>query len=213
MLSPKHVVVTEEWKVRQALSALGITPDFVRNVAVAASSARADSLPVDPCSAPGTQAYIYGVRSIRLQLLPLDWRLSREGHVESTVSDELGIQLCFQNVDRACGDRNPEAISEKGSGSRKLINDGWQTELWEKVDSGPSHTYGSTPTVWVICVSTDEKRLRAEVSCPEVFEGDQFDGFSTRIFVVDEAFDPKPKSEKKSDDGDDYQDEVRISKR
>lgn len=45
---------------------------------------------------------------------------------------------------------------------------------------------GVTPTVWMFCVSNDGKRLRAEVSKPSNFEGDQFEDFSKRIFVLDE---------------------------
>lgn len=214
MLALKPIVVIPVGQGESALNALGLTPEIIKNVAQAASAARADSLAVDPCSAPGTQAYIYGVRSIRLQLLPNGWRMSRAGNVESTVNDELGIQLCFQNVDQACGDRDPEAISGKGSGSRKLIHDGRQTELFENGDRNMPKTIGSTPTVWVICVSADDKHVRAEVSCPEIFEGEQFDGFSKRIFVVDEALDPKPRPDKKSDGEDDAAEfDVQIAKK
>src|SRR4051794_13855024 len=118
MAHPKRTVVTAEWEVRQELRALGLTVEIVAKVARAAAAAKADTLPVDPCSAPGTQAYFAGIRHIRLELQPLSWRMDRPGNVESTVNDELGIQLCFQNVDQACGDREPQAISEKGSGAR-----------------------------------------------------------------------------------------------
>ena len=72
------------------------------------------------------RAYINGVRAIRMDLLPLGWRLSRTGNVEATVNDKLGIQICFQNVDIACTEQNPQAISGKGAGSRKLIQNGVQ---------------------------------------------------------------------------------------
>jgi hypothetical protein len=211
MNNRKPMVVTAAWEVRQALRVLGLTPEIVRNVAEAAAAGKAESLDVDPCSAPGTLAYIRGIRSIRLQLLPHGWRLSRAGNVESTVNDELGIQICFQNVDQACGERDPQAISAKGSGSRKLIQDG-QAELFDRTSDSAAQTYGAVPTVWVVCVSTNERRLQAEISCPDAFEGDQFDGFIKRIFVVDESFDPTPEFKKDDDDGPaDY--EVRISKK
>lgn len=208
------VVVTAEWQVKQELRSLGLTPEVIKNVAMASAAAKADTLAVDPLSAPGTQAYNRGIRSIRLQLLPDGWRISRVGNVESTVSDSRGIQVCFQNVDLACGARDPQANSPKGSGARRLIRDGQQGELFERSSTSTPIVYGSVPTVWVICVSTSENRLRAEVSCPDVFEGDQFDGFSKRIFVVDESLDPTPTSTQEPDDGvgpADY--EVRIAKK
>lgn len=211
------ILVSEPWEVRQELRALGLTEEFVLRVARACAAAKVDALEIDPCSTPGTLAYIAGVRHIRLQLLPDGWVLSRSGNVESTVNHELGIQLCFQNVDQACADQDPQAISGKGAGSRKLIADG-QGNLF---DSPPVQSQlkptrlGSIPTVWILCVSIGPKRLCAEVSCPEVFEGEQFDGFSKRILVVDEDLNPTPAPEDKErpDAGDDADFEVRISKK
>lgn len=214
MLNPKPIIVTAEHEVRQELRALGMTQEFVIAVAKAVSAGKADALAVDPLSTPGTFGYIKGVRTIRLSLLPLGWRISRVGNVESTVSDVLGIQLCFQNVDMACTDRNPQAISGKGSGSRGLINAGQQGELFARAEDKTKQIRGVVPLVWVICVSTEGKKLRAEVSCPQVFEGDQFSGFSKRIFVVDEDLNPTPDTDIKPDDDsgtDQY--EVRIAKK
>ncbi len=213
MQSSKHKVISDGWEVNSMLHALGLTSEIISNVARAAAGAKADALSVDPCSSPGQFAYIYGVRAIRLQLLPRGWLISREGNVESTVNHELGIQLCFQNVHRACGELDPEAISGKGPGSRKLIHDG-QAELFETLDTHINKVVGTTPTVWVLCVSSDEKTIRAELSCPESFEGNQFQGFSKRIFVLDESLDPKTRNDNCSDDDiDDTDFEVRISKK
>jgi hypothetical protein len=158
-------------------------------------------------------SYIYGVRAIRLNLLKHGWRESRLGNVESTVNDDLGVQLCFQNVDVACNDdKNPRAISGKGAASRSLVAAG-QGELFEPPadDSGVS-LLGSTPTVWVICVSVEGFSVRAEVSCPKTFEGTQFEDFKPRIFVLDESFEPHPTRDGADDaDIDDF--DVEISKK
>nr|WP_315491519.1 hypothetical protein [uncultured Rhodoferax sp.] len=191
MIYSKPVVISESSKVHQELRALGLTEEIVTTIARMAAAAKAEALEIDPASTPGTLAYIKGVRAIRLALLPLDWRLSRTGNVESTVNDKLGIQICFQNVDIACTEQHPQAISGKGAGSRKLINDG-QVELFDREDPVATDAVGSAPTVWFVCVSTDSKKLRAEVSCPEAFEGNQFEGFSKRIFVIDEDINPAP---------------------
>jgi hypothetical protein len=90
--------------------------DIVTSIARKAAAAKAEALEIDPSSTPGTLAYINGVRAIRMDLLPLGWRLSRTGNVEATVNDKLGIQICFQNVDIACTEQNPQAISGKGAG-------------------------------------------------------------------------------------------------
>jgi hypothetical protein len=213
MLDPKQVQVRESWEVHQELQSLGLTTELVTTVARACSAAKAESLEIDPCSAPGTMAYIKGVRHIRLQLIPQGWEVSRAGNVESTVNHERGIQLCFQNVDIACTSQDPLAISGKGAGSRKLILDG-QADLFGIPAQGQPVVRGSVPTVWVLCVSIDAKKLRAEVSCPKIFEGNQFSGFSKRIFVVDEDLNPSPSDNKLPDDDIDGEEfEVRIAKK
>lgn len=213
MPQPQQRVFSAESEVREQLAALGITPEIVANVARMVAGAKAEALEIDPANSPGQRAYMMGVRAKRLTLLPLGWRMSRAGGVEATVNDELGIQICYQSVDMACTDYEPRAISGKGAGSRKLIQDG-QGELFERDAPGSPVPLGATPKVWVICVSTDLKKLRAEVSCPEAFEGDQFEGFSTRIFVVDEDLEFQPAGDKKPDnDGDAADFEVRIAKK
>ena len=213
MLSRKPILVTADHEVRQELAALGLTEEFVTTVARASAAGKADALEIDPVSTPGTFAYIMGVRSKRMQLLARGWDIGRPGNVEATVNHELGIQLYFQNVDMACTERIPHAISGKGSGARDLIHAGIQGHLFERDNSKQTQQRGVAPLVWVICVSTAGKKLRAEVSRPEVFEGDQYERFQKRIFVVDEDWDPKPAITKRDDDSgtDDY--EVRIAKK
>lgn len=185
MIQLTPIVITEGYSVHQELHKLGLTVDIVTSIARKVAAAKAEALEVDPVSTPGTFAYIYGVRAIRLELLTRGWRASRSGNVESTVNDDLGIQICFQNVDVACTKQDPQAISGKGAGSRRLIYDG-QSDLFDRDAPEAVDALGSVPTVWFVCVSVDSKKLRAEISCPQVFEGDQFDGFSKRIWVVDE---------------------------
>lgn len=213
MLQPKPVVINEDFQVRQELRALGLTIDIVTSIARKAAAAKAEALEIDPSSTPGTLAYIMGVRAIRMELMPKGWRLSRAGNVESTVNDKLGIQLCFQNVDVACTEQQPQAISGKGAGARKLIQDG-QAELFDREAPEAVDAFGSTPTVWTVCVSTDGKKLRAEVACPEAFEGNQFEGFRKRIWVVDEDMDPTPNHISQPDGGSGtVEHEVRIAKK
>lgn len=213
MLQPKPVVISEGSQVRQELCKLGLTTEIVTTIARKAAAAKAEALEIDPSSSPGTLAYIFGVRAVRTALIAIGWRMSRAGNVESTVNDELGIQICFQNVDTACTDRHPQAISGKGAGSRKLIQAG-QAELFDREAPEAVDAIGSTPTVWVVCVSTDDKKLRAEVSCPDAFKGNQFEGFSKRIWVVDEDLAPAPdRIDRPNDGSESVEHEVRIAKR
>lgn len=215
MTQQTTVVINDGLSVSQELAALGLSVDIVKFIAQTAAAAKAEALEIDPSSTPGTLAYIHGVRATRMALLPLGWRLSRTGNVEATVNDKLGIQICFQNVDIACAEQNPQAISGKGAGSRKLIQSG-QAELFDRAAPDAVDAYGSTPIVWAVCVSTDSRQLRAEVSCPKAFEGNQFDGFSRRIWVVDEDLEPTPTPvdiAQYDDDSGAEEHEVRIAKK
>lgn len=212
----REVIVKDAVEVRQALAAMGLTFEIIEKVADAAATAKADTMPEEPMNAAGINAYNKGVAATRINLIPLGWQMSHHRGIEATLNHKLGIQLVFQNVDAACTDRDPQAISGKGSGARQLVYEGQrQKELFEREDGTREQALGVTPKVWLICVSTSEKRLRAEVSCPLLFEGNQFEGFSKRLFVLDRDYDPAPQVRVDADDdggvGDSF--EVKIVKK
>lgn len=193
------LVISEPLDVEQEISQLGLKLSIAHQVARAAAAARASALDIDVAFTPGMLSHIHGNRHLRLQLLPQGWRKGRFNNVESVINDELGIQIIFQNVDLACDhNHSPQAISGKGAGSRQLVQAGLQGELWEKPVNPPmdvnqeNSKKGVTPVVWMFCVSNNGSRLRAELSKPDNFEGDQFKDFSKRIFVLDEESGAEP---------------------
>lgn len=186
-------VFSEPLDAEQEISKLGLGLQIAQDVARGAAVGRASALEIDVAFTPGMLSHIYGNRYLRLKLLPQGWRKGRFNNVESVINDDLGIQVIFQNVDMACDPHHsPQAISGKGAGSRQLVQAGLQQELWEnpiKSDDDLSQANsrrGVMPSVWIFCVSNDGKRLRAELSKPNSFEGNQFEDFSKRIFLLDE---------------------------
>lgn len=204
------VVIDDPLSVEQEVSQLGLTLEIAQKVTRAASAARASALDVDVAFTPGMLSHIHGNRHLRLELTPRGWRPSRFNGVESVINDDLGIQIVFQNVDIACVlHHSPKAISGKGAGSRELVQRGLQSELWENPVNPPKdpnqveNKKGTVPLVWMFCVSDDGKRLRGEISRPGNFEGDQFEFFSKRIFILDEDINTEPTvSAKRMDDDD-----------
>ncbi|KXS54736.1 MAG: hypothetical protein AWU57_867 [Marinobacter sp. T13-3] len=209
---PDPIIVDDEATAEQDLAAIGLSAGLIRKVALAAAAGRAESLRVDPVSAPGQLAYIYGVRELRLGLEREGWRINRDGNVEATVNNDLGIQLFFQNVDIACSKRTPQAISKKGKASRDLIAAS-QTDMFSELsDEIGENVHGTIPAVWIVCVSSDGQSVRAEVSCPKQFEGSQFEDFHHRIFVLNESFEPSfEPNEADSNTFDDF--DVNISRK
>lgn len=193
-------VVVDPPAVDRELARLGLTREVVRTIAERAAAARAEALSIDPRGSAGWDSYRHGHRAMRLALLPKGWRIDRSNNVESIVNDKRGVQLVFQNVDRACHASDPKAISERGAGCRNLVNAN-QGVLFEANGEG-AVPHGALPTIWLVCVSADEYSMRAEVSCPKCFEGNQFDGFGRRLFVVDETYDT-PHPSKRDDNGHD----------
>ena len=92
MIQQTPIVINEGFSVHQELHLLGLTVKIVTSIARKAAAAKAEALEIDPSSTPGTLAYINGVRAIRMELLPLGWRLSRTGNVEATVNDKLAAR-------------------------------------------------------------------------------------------------------------------------
>jgi hypothetical protein len=188
------MIVSDPVDAANEIAQFGLSLAVVQKVARVASAGRASALDIDVAFAPGMLAHIQGNRQIRRELLPRGWRIGRLNNVESVINDDLGVQIVFQNVDRACElSYSPQAISGKGAGARQLVQAGLQAELFEKpvaIDSSKESSVtsqrGVIPTVWMFCVSDNGNRLRAELSKPDNFEGNQFGKFSRRIFVLDE---------------------------
>lgn len=177
-------------EVKRSLESIGLTPDQVIRIAKAAAAARSEYLPdVDPINYPGMQANHAGIRQLRLQTLPANWRPANFRNIEVVVSDDLGIMIGFQNVDRACKVEEPQAISPKGGAAREMVAKPYSASLFSDENVGADRYVGSFPIVWLVCVSASLKRLEVEVSRPRPFEGSCFDGFFERIFVADEEMD------------------------
>jgi hypothetical protein len=212
--SPQQVIVRDASEAQRALLSIGLSVDVVRDVAIAAASARADAIEgIDAASAPGMLSYLHGTRAIRYRLLQRGWRAANPGNVASTVNDDLGIQLVFQNVVQACREMDPEPFTDRGPGSRRLVavGDPAQQEFWARDEVA---SIGTFPTVWLLCVSATPDRICAEVSQPMPYEAGSFQGFYRRIWVVDEEPGPTParrKTDITPEQGADF--EVRVSRK
>ncbi|MBD8099829.1 hypothetical protein IFR08_10850 [Pseudomonas fluorescens] len=216
MADQNALIIENPASVLDALSALGMTRDSVVRIARAAVAARSEYLEgIDTVNYPGTRAYQDGIRQMRLQLkaLPQGWVATKFHNIELVYSSDLGIMIGFQNVDRACGNVDPKAISERGEGTRQLVSLPYQHSLFGNNKAGPaSRAVGTFPVIWLVCVAASVDRIQVEVSRPKPFTSDQFEGFFERIFVTDEPVDNKPLDELIAEDNSD-EPEIFISKK
>ncbi|MFX4228426.1 MAG: hypothetical protein ACFHHU_11285 [Porticoccaceae bacterium] len=181
MLGNAAKIVRNPLEVDSRLKALGLDVQTVRTIAQKAAAARNEATDIDPVTTPGTLAYIYGVRAIREELLPGGaWQIDRTENIEATYNPSTGKKIVYQNVDVACSANDPQPISGKGEGAKRLV--GTQSYLFpymEKEEEAKANT-----EVWFLCVSFHEEEFRVELSCPSSIEGKQFGEFAERIHVV-----------------------------
>lgn len=175
------------------LESVGLTKAECLTIAHKAASARNESIFIDPISASGQLAYIYGNRALRQALLAKEgWEIDRTDNIESTVNYERGLRIIYQNVERASDPlKGPKAISEKGNGSARIVNAAqillfpeWEQE---KAQSLARLNALDGMAVWYFCVSVEGEYgddVRVEISRPLSIESKQFKDFDERIFIV-----------------------------
>lgn len=214
-MQAKHTLIIDQPEdVQSALSRLGVARDQVKQIAQAAAFARAEYLHnVDPINAAGSKAYNAGVRHMRLLMMADGWRSARHHNIEVVLNLENGIMFGFQNVDKACTEDSPKAISEKGSGFRDLISRSYRSDLFNPENSDEKRMPDALiPAIWLICVSSSPNILQVEISRPKPFEYNQFEEFYERIFIADEPLNNFPFGGNSQDiDDDDL--EINISKK
>lgn len=175
-------VFKEEIEVMTRLIALGATKSELVDAVRAAVGGRRDATPYDPISAGGQFAWIFGTRRLRAIYVPQGWEIDRTDNVESIFNPKTGIKIIYQSAERA-GDLvfDPLAISPKGSGSARAVENG-QGEFWPEIRAREIRKTNAAS--WYLFVYANGDDVRAELSYPKAIEGDQFHGFNDRIVLV-----------------------------
>lgn len=179
----KTNIFQEPEEITNKLSQFGISKEELLAVALEAASQRNNATPLQPINAPGTLSYIFGVEALRLAFMQKDgWESNRDKGIESVFNRDLNIKILFQNVDIACGKTTPKAISEKGSGVKKLLEtnpSGYLFNYMQDEDDAEANR-----NTWFFCVSSNNEEVRAELSLPHSIKNKQFSYFKERIFIL-----------------------------
>lgn len=189
MSSPR--ILGDEWAVESRLRELfdASKSDFlpiIREVI----GARADYVPEnDAVTTAGQFMYIHGVRNLRAFFRGRGWLRWRERNVELVRHPDLTLMVGYQTVDLAAvSEHLPQAISGKGSGSRKVF-DSAQLSLFEP-GGLEEHEQSAPPTksgLWYLCVSAIGDDIRAEISLFGAIRNSNFASCRERIFLVKEG--------------------------
>jgi hypothetical protein len=182
--------VAQEWEVNARLKDFGVTRDELMEIVRAVVAARADAILDDPASAEGQFAYIYGTRYLRRVFKAHGWFNHSENNIEAVKHPNRDLKIVYQSVDLAAKRNHiPRAVSNKGSGSDKLIDAG-QGHLFSDglLDAMSQQTLAQLKAgVWFFCVSVIGDDVRAELSLPSGLSGNNFMAFVERIFIVNEG--------------------------
>ena len=185
MLAAK--IYSENWEVGPRLLPFRITRDELIGVLQKTLAERSNTIDIDVANAPGTLAYIHGSRHLRLLTTSKGYLIDRERNIESSIDQNSGIKIAYQNVDQAASIRSPKAISGKKVGSADAIDMAQGKlfpahELPETIDLKKVHELNSS--LWYLCASFDEDSFCAELSLPACVKGGNFYGFLERIFIA-----------------------------
>lgn len=168
-------------EVESKLSVFDITKEALRDVALEAAAQRNNATLLHPINAGGMFSYMWGTKALRQALLPKGWKIDRTNGVEAVSHKTKNLTLVFQNVDVACGENAPLALSSKGEGSKSLVenNHPYLFDYMQREDDEKANK-----NVWFFCVSFHGDEIKAELSLPESIEKGQFGEFIERIFVI-----------------------------
>ena len=175
-------VFKDELEVGARLQDFGTTKrDWLEVIRVAVGAKR-EAVINHPANAAGQLSYIFGTGAIRDLLRPKGWQIDRTDNIEATYDPQKGIKIIFQNADSACEDfREPKAISDKGAASVRTISLSCGNLFPEFEEEDRKRLNAS---VWYLFIYVEGDDVRAELSCPLSIEGNQFYGFSERIFIL-----------------------------
>ena len=177
------LIFEDPHQITEKLSKFGVTIKELQSIALDAVSARNEATPFHPINAPGTFSYHAGVASSRMLFVQKNdgWEIARLNGIEAVINRGLNLTVVFQNVDRACGEHWPKAISEKREGSRKLVENPTRC-LWEYMEKEAKNE--ENQNVWFLCVSCSGEEVKMELSLPTSISDGQFSSFKERIFII-----------------------------
>ena len=180
MPSFNTILVRDQSDVNRRLADFGLFSEQILSIAETAHSRELDASPLMPVNAPGLLKYIYGVETLRSELLDdEEWSMARINGVEVVINRQLKVRIGYHNVDKACDPLfPPHPRSSKGKTSEKMSG----PTLFEYygVETGPVQELKENGmTTFYVMVGEDGS---VELSNPIIEDG-RYIAFAERIFV------------------------------
>jgi hypothetical protein len=124
-----------------ALSRLDINPEWLATAVIASEIARRNTSPLEPVSAPGSNAWFAGVRRLTENILQgsPDWVRRDEKNLPRLINTQSGVTIAMCGGDQGVGlpGRSPRTRGEKGNESAEMVRVNVAQQLALFGDQGP----------------------------------------------------------------------------
>lgn len=182
------LVYKESADVGSRLIELGLTLEQLIEVVKASVAGRGDCTDNDPPAAPGWNSWRYGVRRLREIFRQEGWEKDDTNQLSTIANHERRIKIAVCNTDDGTSieDRVPRNRSRKGVASERVTDRNSTPYLFIEMESDAAVNTADYVT-WYLCIYIEDDRVRAELSCPSVFEAGYFTKYSERIFILSEG--------------------------
>ncbi len=152
------------------LAELGLTEEQLRRAVEIGDAQRQACTALHPAGLPGMVQWGWTTSGLREQLLPLGWRLSREGGLETVISPDDTIAIIVGMGDRGTGDEAAFLYSKYPRGPSGIIavlenNTGQPTFNFDGrvLCAGE---YGLRRQTWMLLVHSTPEEIRCELAQP-----------------------------------------------
>jgi hypothetical protein len=182
-----NTIHKESWDVNRRLKELGLTREQLIEVVKASVAGRGDCTDNDPPSAPGWNAWRYGIRRLREIFRREGWIKDDAGQFSTILNHGRRIKVTVCNTDdgTAIEGRLPRNRSRKGVISEQVTDINMKPFLFSEMAEDLANRPSKYVT-WYLCIYNEDDRVRAELSLPSAFAGGYFTGYSERIFILNE---------------------------
>ncbi len=186
------VIRSEEWDRNTRIRQLGLVlaghddPRWgLLEVVRAAVAGRAGSTGNDARAVAGFNAWSFPTRRLReLYRGHQGWDAFETNGVEGIINEEKKLKVIAVSTDEGTCDPDvsPRNRTRKGPATGSVIDLNSQLSLFGPQELAAQKNGFQT---WEVCTFDDGNDVRAELSCPTVFDGGHFIKFDERIFLVD----------------------------
>lgn len=200
-------------EARRRLAELGVSVEALIRAVQAGYTARVSCTDNDPPFIPGTEAWRFVVRTLREELLRLDWRKADPANFSLVINDKRQINIVVESGDALTKTHGfPKTKSLKGLYTEAaILRNNIDSDLFPETIPDDVRRVAAAleyPT-WILLIHITDEECRAELSLPDEWDEGHIINWSERIFIPDETDGTGGARQPETDEGPDFDVPVR----